>query len=619
MSRPIDILRFEIKRLPHKRNILLFLILCLLLTVFIQTGTIEYKLSLKNKEIFQNSEKTKVNQYVLYNQYGGFGLRLFFLPSAISILFSGSSDSLLLASVNAAEKLNIFKPYKGKYVFESPGYMFSTGILYIFGCLFALLFGFTAKKNFLKFHSHFLGYSKAFTSFVISRLIVIYLVFCLLNMFSYFLIFINGVNIELEFFFFWFIFGSLVFTIFFLSGLFISAFKDKTSKIIILGSVYFLFVFLLPWMVDKISHFDASGIESYFNFELTNIKLYNKIERRLIKQFGPYRKLADDEKQVFMKKVTEALNNEFRKIFEREKRMKLEILKRIKFNQILSSIFPTTFLLSINRETSSTGYLNLIDFYDFAFERKKGFLEFYTLKSFVAQNKPGNIENFIQKDENIYQAKSRFPYGFGLGVGLTALYIIGTFFIGYRLHFKNLKRKIKGIDIDVDFKGKSTAFVLCKNETIKEGIFNHYKNQDTACFEKINPDDFRMNGIKPADLLEHLSRVARVDDKAAVENLNIMGVDIDTAENSHETILKIYAAVMAATDQQLIVINDFLKRESRQFETEVFRLLSHLEKAGKRIIYLSMEMYQPANGFDEQIRIDKYGVFPIVLDGLTLR
>jgi hypothetical protein len=234
---------------------------------------------------------------------------------------------------------------------------------------------------------------------------------------------------------------------------------------------------------------------------------------------------------------------------------------------------------------------------------------------FYSQAKKGTVEPFNKREENktIYFAQSHLPYNFGLGIAVSVLFTIGLLFTAYRLHLKSLRIEESGtIHFNVNFEeGKNTVFVLCKNEAIKNEIFNHHKQKDAACIDKINPADFKFNGIKPLDLFKHLAGIAGVNEKKARKNLEIMAVDINTAENSHETIRKIYAAVITAGDQGLIVINDFLKKTSRQFEANLITLFSSLLAAGKKIIYLSTEMYQTTNRFEDKIKIQEFGNFPI--------
>ncbi len=611
----MGVLKFELKRILRKQNLKIILGVFLLLCALIYDGMHKFNSIMKDKTEFQKSEKEKVMSYGRYSQYGGYGIRLIFIPTNFFII-SSDAFNIPVSNINTGERLTIFKSLKGKNYRDRQGFMDFCGFILLLGSLSGLIIGYKTsnRQEYLKFIASFSSPIKSIFVSSIIRLILLNFIFLFVISVSFLFPLIKGINLFNIYFILTFI---LTLSFFFSLGVIVGHSK-RSKRSIILALSYLCFVLLVPWMIDKFDEIQISDIKSVYNFEQEAQKLLMNVERQLTKRFGTFKSGKYTLPAEIRREVRAALNKEFKEIFDAENRRKETILGKIKVYQLLSALSPVSFYQSVESEMRG-GELSFIDFYSFALKKKYEFIEFYFIKRFCEPQKPGKVESFIKGNENLYYAKNWLPYGFVLGVGVTILHIIGAFFIAFMLYHKRIKRKIKGIDIDVDFKEKSTVFVLCKNETIKEGIFNHYKNQDTTCLEKINPDDFRMNGIKPADLLEHLSRVARVDDKTAVENLNIMGVDIDTAENSHETILKIYAAVMAVADRQLIVINDFLKRESRQFETEVFRLLSHLEKAGKRIIYLSTEMYQPANGFDEQIRIDKYGVFPIELDGLTLR
>ena len=86
-------------------------------------------------------------------------------------------------------------------------------------------------------------------------------------------------------------------------------------------------------------------------------------------------------------------------------------------------------------------------------------------------------------------------------------------------------------------------------------------------------------------------------------------------EADEQSIKKIYAAVTLANLPKRIVIDDFFKNESREFENIVKDVLTKLLKAGKRIIYLSCEIYD-VSGMNEDL---KPGVVPINLDDVTLR
>jgi len=99
-----------------------------------------------------------------------------------------------------------------------------------------------------------------------------------------------------------------------------------------------------------------------------------------------------------------------------------------------------------------------------------------------------------------------------------------------------------------------------------------------------------------------------------------MGIrDLSIFEPDDETILKIYTAVRTAGDYDLIVLNDFLEKESKQFESGVIKLLMALAESGKKINYLSTESYDVVGDLDDKIKIDKFLSLPIDLNVVILR
>jgi len=86
---------------------------------------------------------------------------------------------------------------------------------------------------------------------------------------------------------------------------------------------------------------------------------------------------------------------------------------------------------------------------------------------------------------------------------------------------------------------------------------------------------------------------------------------------SEEIIFKIYAAVITASDFDSIVINDFVNKESREFEIDFFNLLLSLEKSGKKILYLSTHMQQTSVPSFE--KITGFKEFPLDFTDTSLR
>ena len=226
----------------------------------------------------------------------------------------------------------------------------------------------------------------------------------------------------------------------------------------------------------------------------------------------------------------------------------------------------------------------------------------------------------------MFYARSHLPFNFWLGVFLTPFYTVLILFFSIRILKKRLKIPEAKTVYTIEQEKDNPLFVLCKNETIKEDIFNFYQRQGACCLEKIETSDFKFNGVKAHELLKHLSVLRGIDEQKALENLKQMGIrDLRGLPVCHEVIYKIYAAVSTAADSSdLIVLNDFLKNESRELEKDMFNLLLFLEKNGKKIIYLSNQMWNTSKTFEDAILspvsvVNSFTSFPMNVNNISVR
>ena len=309
--------------------------------------------------------------------------------------------------------------------------------------------------------------------------------------------------------------------------------------------------------------------------------------------------------------------------------MKKKILTKIRQQHTTSLFFPVLLYISTNKEISSHGGLSLVDFYSFGQQRKSEFLDFYVKKRFPnhddkdnSKKTPGEIgpvEHFVNTDEDLFYAQSHLPNGFLLGVVMTLFYITVLFIILYRIHVKTTKKDIKTPKVDFDT-GK-TLFALCCDEQIKYNIFQFFKGQkNAACIDKITVD-FQFNGIRANAVLKFLCGLAPVRSEKVVENLAKVGINnLSTLKLSDEEILKFYAVVkISGEDIDYIILDDFFKNSTRQFEEDFLTLLATLEAGRKKILYLSCEMYYPKESLKGKIKIENFSLFPLPFDKVTLR
>lgn len=621
---------FELKRRLCRRDIIIFLIIAVIFFFSVHHGKNKYLNTIEGIKVFQEAERVKVNQYLLYRQYGAFGIQLLFVPSPYSTLFNDYAFNELHASVNIAERLNIYKSVKGQGFFISrSGFMTFCGIILLFGVFAALFYGYDAAKSkeYLRLLADISGSKKVFWAVMVSRVIILNLAFLVLGGISLFSLLIEDINLFRPPLIFIAVVLSLLLTFFFALGGVIGSLK-KLTRGVVLGAVYFLSVFLIPFLADLGGEINAAALDSLLKFDLKNLKTIMEIDRELINRHGSL-KSTDPVSPEIVKAVKEAVKNEHQVISQREVWRKKEMLTKIRQQQTAALFFPVLLYLSTNKEISSHGGLSMVDFYSFGLQRKREFLDFYVKKRFPDQedqrrskknpDRISPVDHFVKNDEDLFYARSHLPNGFFWGTAVTLFYITVLLIILYQIQVKTRKKNSKTPGVDFD-KGK-TLFALCRDEQVKGDILQLFQDQkNAACIDKITVD-FHFNGIRADAVLEYLCGLASVDREKAVENLAKVDFNhLSTLKLSAEEILKFYAVVkISGEGSDYVILDDFFKNSTRQFEEDFLKLLTGLEAGGKKILYLSCEMYYPKESPDGKINIENFNLFPLPFDKVTLR
>jgi hypothetical protein len=272
----------------------------------------------------------------------------------------------------------------------------------------------------------------------------------------------------------------------------------------------------------------------------------------------------------------------------------------------------------VGNEVSSRGYNGFMAYYDYIQAVSERFMRFYIDKKFYSNH--AEIESFIKGEENVFYSEGSLPANFWTGIFVTFIYINLLIIALYVKHKKKYAFRKAGKP-HIEFGGvRNILFVLCGDTALKDDVFQYYRARgDASCLSKINTNDFQFNvGVK--ETLNHLREISGVDKQKASGNLELLGIQNPGPESpGHDDILKLYTAVKTAADHEYIVMDDFLKGESRRFEVDFFRLIAALDAAGKKLVFLSTEMYYPAESLNEKISVEKFGVFPVCLDKITLR
>lgn len=469
----------EAKKIASRRNIILLLCFLVLLIALLLNEISEYRNVMANKIDFQESEKQRIEQYVLYTQYGGYGFRILFIPAPMSMLFPNPRVNDMVSSINVAERLSLSDDLTGQSLSPtSTDLMNFTGIILLVFSLLALFYGADSyDRDYLKFlvtlsKSH----RKIFFMLFLARVIILNLLFLIMVSCSLLCLLFNGIDIFNIFFFLFLLVAMLTLTFFLVLGLLIGTLKQKPLRVVAVFVVYFVFIFLLPAAVGKIPHIKSGPGESRYSLELKKLKIVMSLEEKSLERIGIYR-----SGEVAPDKVKELLSNfikgEYRKLNLYEDSVRSEITAAMNRYHTIASFFPSSFYLSFMNEISSGGYKNFVGFYAYTQEMKQKFFDFYIKKKFYEKSEPGKIESFIKDDENLFSGNSRLPGGFIYGILLNILYIVVLFAIVFYRSKKILFIRpltIREAKKPIALENGQCRVILTASSEVKEVIYNYF-------------------------------------------------------------------------------------------------------------------------------------------------
>lgn len=432
----------EAQRLLNKKTagvFLLFLILCL---YFVQMGIHNYKSIIESREEFQDIERMKVQQYINYAQYGAYGFRILFVPGPLCVYFVNSSViSELTANVDSGERLNIYNSFKGRTLFaeKAGGFKDFSGIMLLLGSLLLLYFGYESMihKDYLRFVAGFTDLKKLFLSIVLSRVLIFSFFFLIIGGLSLLLLKLNDITLSGNQWPHWFTYmGVLVLlsVFFFALGTIAGTFKSRFTGFVALILMWFVFVFMVPWVINAITARKADNIASTYQLELEKLKILMGFEKEAEEKEGPVTDSNTGKERAFLES---AWNNELKAIRALEKKLADEMQENIYRFQKLSCFFPSTFYLSTGNEIGSKGYENFIRFFERILTLKWKFIRFYIDKKYYSDHK--KVESFIKGSENLFYSQTVLPRWFLRGVLIALVYILVLFALSY-VRFKRSVR-----------------------------------------------------------------------------------------------------------------------------------------------------------------------------------
>jgi hypothetical protein len=421
-------LRLETGRFLDKHKLIILLIFYLLAVYFIQSGIDQYKRSLEEIKLFQEFEKTRIDNFQFYDQYGTYGFRLLYIPGPLSALFSGAGiiTNNLNAFIDSGERMKIYEPFKGENAFIGYTSIFLnlTGLLFLLGSLLTLFFGLESyrDRDFFLLLINIKGIRKMLFWWVLASRLLLLLGCCLVIILTaWFLYLVNGLIIIVGHLIIYGLVFFLMTAFFLLIGMIIGALINKWSGLVAILSVWLLLTLALPAISGKIVYNRGKSIISVYKMDLKKFKLLMSFEKKAKEQAGQMdRNQTNTEirRQLF----NYLWNNEFKEIMGYEQTMINDMKGVISLHRNLSLIFPTSFFLSVNNEISGRGYDNLISFYEYVYKHKIGFVRYYADKNFFLGEK--TVKPYLTGEENIFFAASTLPGNFGFGLVISLFWLV---------------------------------------------------------------------------------------------------------------------------------------------------------------------------------------------------
>ena len=629
---------FEFKRSLTRRNTIVMILFFVLSMYLIQTGIQQYKETLKSKGEFQLIERLKAREFNNYKQYGGYGIRLYFMPSPLSILSNNTNLFIELTShIDVGEKLNIYSSFKGKNIFaQKPGRLLDfSGIILLFGSLMALFYGYDAfhYKDYLKFLSSIFGYRRVYWFLWVSRIILLSLYFILV--FSFFilgtisLLLIDDITLsggEMNHLWLSLLMMLLNLNFFFVAGTIIGSIKSKVKGLFIM-TLWFASVYFLPLLLNVIIETNARSLISNYQTELNKLETLMNFEKKVLKE--QQKREAETGEKFTSEELIELANEYQEKDAANIQKLEKELLSEMKNNvralQHLSLLFPTTVYLEVNNELSSRGYENIVDFHEYTTDIKKRFIKFYVSKRSEEiwakeKKKQVEIESFIIGEENIFKGTSQLPKNFLVGLLAIIIWIVGSARWSFRAYLKSMfpypKGKLGGFsDLDIDLSNKICNVILSRDRAFNEYLYNVLsgknkrfegtitrgddinivRGEEKHDFVYLCPPEKMPVDIKVRELILFFRRTL----KPSKERLSKITAGLHLGKSGKKNLgeladsdkAQILFSVTLLKESSIYLIYDFSRGMSVQFIRKFTEQLKKLKEKGSSILYLTNDFY----------------------------
>lgn len=584
-----------------RMNRIFFIVFFLFALTFIISGIYNYKSFQEEKKFFQEYEKSKTKQYVTYSQYGGYGFRVLYEPPPLSLFFNNSMVfQNLYSNVDLTELVKLNNSYKGKNLFQKSGlFKDFSGLVFLFGSLFMLIMGIGSYKG-----------KKLYNGFqqIVFRYLILLVTFYGATWALYLLGTVFGppfTVMDTHNFFYFSLFILLFLSFFFIVGLLMRlCIRNRSFLYIFAIIVWFVSVSGIPelqafYMQNQSQRLSAN--EKYNITKLDRLMQSEKQMREAIEGIKDRSKI----KQLFKEKASEFFETGYKENRELENDISRGIRKIVREFGTVSLFYPTMYYQYLSGELSGKGYYGYLDFTDYILNLRHEFVRFYLKKRYESNDR--TVESFVKNDENIFKAKSTLPGNFLIGFMLNLLYVVGMFALAaWALRIKIRKEKKPAFQFDLNLmQTGETYFFHCAGAVKKDEIINFMKSKGAVVVHKLDISQYDP-GVSLRFWLDFHCKRNHIEVDDVIEKLELMEVspfDLSRKIKSlgEEVFNKAYLALQFSKNHRIVVLDDFIKKETRTFELQFLKFLEVFGDT-KVIVYLSDEMYMSASKIEEELK-----------------
>ena len=624
MSRTIY---FEFRRLASPRHTVPALLLAVLALYLVISGTIHYRRVLDEKQAFSEYESRKVSQYVNYEQYGGLGFRIMYLPSPLSIYFE--ARPITSSKIDTSEIIEINNSFKGKSFFFHSGYFKGFGeFIVFFGTLLMMTLGMLAFRG--KKGVAFYQYQRRTWITASVRFAILQFFFTLLFAAAYAVPRLMGIRFSPQDTLGYLVFcgyTSLILGLSYAAGLLVLLYtldnRNATFKTGLI--IWLLWVIIIPNGFRESIAFGANQITPIETVNITKLQTAMDFERNALDRFTALEMASNKTKLDMARRLVEQY---MQTGFKKNKTIEDNLMRQVEHLDAtitrFSTLCPTTTWDRLSEALSGRDMTSYKNYITHTRTIRDNFYKFYIHKRY--SDKANTIEPFIKDRENMFAGKSRLSKHFLTALVLTLAYLLILLTLIRKAALPPPRLAGNTIPhIPLDLQPGNTYFVFCKNDTIKERLFHSIaSNPGVSGIDQMEAADIDM-GIPPGQLLNYLCHHQNVKDPGTAHTfLTKMGTgapsNLDTLPATPSLLKKIYCSAILAQDNDTIIINDFLKGMSKTFERQFIDILCGPHMQSRRIIYLSSEMYMSSAYIENQLEDDeKLEIYQVDIRKVSLR